>query len=178
MIASNLKELETVGVPPKETIFYPKLGGEVLRVAVDELVEFTVALPRPTGAYGYHWGKGDEVHAQIASARRGLLFLGQTISKDWECYRFLPTRPVDGPMDVYVQGGRMNDHPPEYRMVLTVRGLAADARLRKIQDLASSLDKVKREYAVGLVKTGQTTQPKTTRPATQPATGPAPRAAS
>jgi len=159
-IADCVKQLETVGVPVKETIFSPKLGGPPLEIAVDEQTEFAVALPRPDGPWGYHWGKGEESDVQSAAARRHLVFLGWTLAEKDVYHRFLGTRPVEGPWDIYVQGGVPDDDPPEYRLALSVHALDDAARAKKLEALAASPDKTKRQYALGRLKTGGATQPK------------------
>lgn len=143
-IKKQVAILKTVGIPEPKSAFSPKIH-QVLQVTVDEQTEFSIVLPRPNGPWGYHWGFGQGMETSFAS--HGLLYLGSTFGKNTVHFRFIGCRPLQTPLDVYVQGGVPDDDPAEYPMKLTVRALQVDEKKKRLDDLRISLDERKRQYA-------------------------------
>lgn len=55
-------------------------------------------------------------------------------------------RPLEAPLNAYVQGGVPDNDPPEYPMTLTVRTLSPKEKAERITALRESLDERKRQY--------------------------------
>jgi hypothetical protein len=139
--------LKSVGVPNPKTAFTPRLDTP-LAIAVDEQTEFSVALPRPDGPWSYHWGFGEGVEAFSSRSLKthGLCYLGRTLGTNTVYFRFIGSRALETPLNVYVQGGVPDGDPAEYQMRLTVRSLPPQERQKRILQLRASLDDRKRQY--------------------------------
>jgi len=147
-ISTQVAILKSVGVPKQETMFSPTLH-DALAITVDEQTEFSIALPRPDGPWGYHWdfGQGMETSLSRRSFRtHGLLYLGRTLGTNTVHFRFIGTRGLQIRLNVYIQGGVLDNDPAEYPMTLTVQALPAGEREKKLRGLRVALDDRKRQY--------------------------------